>query len=125
MEHTIRAVVAVEGLDAFDVQRHPSDPSRVRFARTNFGPFTLDIGTTEALQINGLGGDDSIVVRAQPGTAVAFRGDGGEDSLVFDTGEPHLKRVPMMEPLRGGADLVGAMIDAAEDAADLLRRLGG
>jgi proteasome accessory factor A len=47
------------------------------------------------------------------------------DSLVFDTGESHLKRVPMMEPLRGGADLVGAMIDEAEDAADLLRRLGG
>ena len=47
------------------------------------------------------------------------------DSLVFDTGESHLKRVPMMEPLRGGAELVGAMIDEAEDAADLLRRLGG
>jgi len=47
------------------------------------------------------------------------------DSLVFDTGESHLKRVPMMEPLRGGADLVGAMLDEAEDAADLLRRLGG
>jgi proteasome accessory factor A len=47
------------------------------------------------------------------------------DSLVFDTGESHLKRVPMMEPLRGGADLVGDMIDEAEDAADLLRRLGG
>ncbi|MGH3668020.1 MAG: depupylase/deamidase Dop [Acidimicrobiia bacterium] len=47
------------------------------------------------------------------------------DSLVFDTGESHLKRVPMMEPLRGGADLIGAMIDEAEDAADLLRRLGG
>ncbi|MDF2730134.1 MAG: hypothetical protein K0T01_1921, partial [Acidimicrobiia bacterium] len=45
--------------------------------------------------------------------------------LVFDTGESHLKRVPMMEPLRGGADLIGAMIDEAEDAADLLRRLGG
>ncbi|MGA7097114.1 MAG: depupylase/deamidase Dop [Acidimicrobiia bacterium] len=47
------------------------------------------------------------------------------DSLVFDTGESHLKRVPMMEPLRGGADLVGAIIDEAEDAADLLKRLGG
>jgi proteasome accessory factor A len=47
------------------------------------------------------------------------------DSLVFDIGESHLKRVPMMEPLRGGADLVGPMIDEAEDAADLLRRLGG
>jgi proteasome accessory factor A len=47
------------------------------------------------------------------------------DSLVFDIGEPHLKRVPMMEPLRGGAALVGELLDDAEDAADLLRRLEG
>jgi proteasome accessory factor A len=47
------------------------------------------------------------------------------DSLVFDIGEPHLKRVPMMEPLRGDAALVGELIDDAEDAADLLRRLEG
>jgi len=47
------------------------------------------------------------------------------DSLVFDVGEPHLKRVPMMEPLRGDADRVGALLDNAEDAADLLRRLEG
>ncbi|REK24604.1 MAG: proteasome accessory factor PafA2 [Actinobacteria bacterium] len=47
------------------------------------------------------------------------------DSLVFDIGESHLKRVPMMEPLRGAADLVGSLLDEAEDAADLLQRLGG
>ena len=47
------------------------------------------------------------------------------DSLVFDIGESHLKRVPMMEPLRGDAERVGDLLDNAEDAADLLRRLGG
>ncbi len=47
------------------------------------------------------------------------------DSLVFDVGESHLKRVPMMEPLRGDAERVGAVLDEAEDAADLLRRLEG
>ncbi len=47
------------------------------------------------------------------------------DSLVFDVGETNLKRVPMMEPLRGSADLVGAVLDEASDAADLIRRLGG
>jgi hypothetical protein len=31
----------------------------------------------------------------------------------------------MMEPLRGDAALVGELIDQAEDAADLLRRLEG
>jgi proteasome accessory factor A len=47
------------------------------------------------------------------------------DSLVFDVGETHLKRVPMMDPLRGDAALVGSIIEKAEDAADLLRRLEG
>ena len=47
------------------------------------------------------------------------------DSLVFDVGESHLKRIPMMEPLRGTKDLVGQVLDEAEDAADLLDRLGG
>ena len=47
------------------------------------------------------------------------------DSLVFDVGESHLKRVPMMEPLRGDAELVESLLEEAEDAADLLRRLGG
>jgi proteasome accessory factor A len=47
------------------------------------------------------------------------------DSLVFDVGESHLKRIPMMEPLRGTADLVGSVLDDAENAADLLERLGG
>jgi proteasome accessory factor PafA2 len=46
------------------------------------------------------------------------------DSMVFDTGEETLKRVPMMEPLRGGKDKVAELLDAAEDAAALLRALG-
>ena len=56
-----------------------------------------------------------------PGSLVAANWD----SLVFDVGGSHLKRVPMMEPLRGDAERVGALLDEAEDAADLLRRLGG
>jgi proteasome accessory factor PafA2 len=47
------------------------------------------------------------------------------DSLVFDVGEATLKRVPMMEPLRGDAERVAELIDAAEDAAQLIERLGG
>lgn len=46
------------------------------------------------------------------------------DSLVFDLGEDHLRRVPMMEPLRGGRDVVGPLLDSVEDAADLIKRLG-
>ncbi len=47
------------------------------------------------------------------------------DSLVFDIGEPHLRRVPMMEPLRGTKELVGPLLDEAATAADLIELLGG
>ena len=47
------------------------------------------------------------------------------DSLVFDVGEESLKRVPMMEPLRGNESLVGDLLDTSSDAAALLDALGG
>jgi proteasome accessory factor PafA2 len=46
------------------------------------------------------------------------------DSLVFDVGRDPLRRVPMMEPLRGTADHVATLIDTSETAAELLDRLG-
>ena len=46
------------------------------------------------------------------------------DSLVFDIGRDPLRRVPMMEPLRGTADHVGKLIDDSNNASDLLQRLG-
>ena len=46
------------------------------------------------------------------------------DSLVFDVGEESLKRVPMMEPLRGTKALVGELLDASTRATDLLGALG-
>ena len=47
------------------------------------------------------------------------------DSLVFDVGEEPLKRVPMMEPLRGSKALVGELLDASSEATDLLGALEG
>jgi Pup amidohydrolase len=46
------------------------------------------------------------------------------DSLVFDIGRDPLRRVPMMEPLRGTADHVARLLDECETAAELLTRLG-
>ncbi len=46
------------------------------------------------------------------------------DSLVFDIGSDPLRRVPMMEPLRGTADHVASVIDQSATAAELLDRLG-
>jgi proteasome accessory factor A len=46
------------------------------------------------------------------------------DSLVFDVGTDALRRVPMMEPLRGTEAHVGTLFDECETATELLRRLG-
>ncbi len=46
------------------------------------------------------------------------------DSLVFDIGRDPLRRVPMMEPLRGTAEHVGQLLDECDTAAELLARLG-
>ena len=45
------------------------------------------------------------------------------DSLVFDIGEDSLRRVPMMEPMRGTVSHVGDLIDASSNATELLERL--
>ncbi len=46
------------------------------------------------------------------------------DSLVFDIGGDPLRRVPMMEPMRGTKAHVGSLIDECSSAAELLERLG-
>jgi hypothetical protein len=43
--------------------------------------------------------------------------------MVFDTGESSLKRVPMMEPLKGTEEMAGAILDASPTAADLIAAL--
>src|SRR5262249_52074303 len=50
--------------------------NRVKFDRTNLVPFTLDV-STENLDLNGLGGDDTMT--ASPGLAplIAITADGG------------------------------------------------
>jgi hypothetical protein len=46
------------------------------------------------------------------------------DSLVFDVGREPLRRVPMMEPLRGTSDVVARLIEQSATPAELLARLG-
>jgi len=46
------------------------------------------------------------------------------DSLVFDLGTDPLRRVPMMEPLRGTAAHVDALLEGCSSPAELLERLG-
>ena len=46
------------------------------------------------------------------------------DSIVFDVGRDPLRRVPMMEPLRGTRALTGDLIDSCDTAAELIAKLG-
>jgi Pup amidohydrolase len=45
------------------------------------------------------------------------------DSLVFDIGADPLRRVPMMDPLKGTAEHTGALLAESTSPADLLNRL--
>ena len=55
-----------------------------------------------------------------PGQVVAANWD----SMVFDVGSDALRRVPMMEPMRGTEAHVGNLFDECDSALELLRRLG-
>jgi Pup amidohydrolase len=46
------------------------------------------------------------------------------DSLVFDIGREPLRRIPMMEPLRGTAASVATLIDESTTPAELVAKLG-
>ena len=61
---------------------------RVRLDRINLVPFFLDIGTTESLVVNGLGGNDSITGVNGLATLVALTLDGGDgdDTIVGSDG---------------------------------------
>jgi proteasome accessory factor A len=115
-------------LRALDLQYHDVDPERGLYSRLARRGSMRRLFTDEEI---------AAAVSSPPTrTRAYFRGRcvsefagslvaANWDSLVFDVGETHLKRVPMMEPLRGDITLVGEILDEAEDAADLLRRLEG
>lgn len=46
------------------------------------------------------------------------------DSIVFDLGTDPLRRVPMLDPLKGSADMVDSLLEGCSSAAELLARLG-
>jgi Ca2+-binding RTX toxin-like protein len=56
-------------------------PGGVRFQRTNLVPFRLDIGSSETLHANSLGGDDVIAVGDVGSLSVTAAGGSGDDTL--------------------------------------------
>ncbi|MHB1718495.1 MAG: proteasome accessory factor PafA2 family protein, partial [Acidimicrobiales bacterium] len=109
-------------LAAMDLQYHDLRPARSLFSR---------LGTERLVS-------DEEVARAVEtpprGTRAWFRGaclarwpdavvTANWDSLVFDLGQDPLRRVPMMDPLRGTADHVEELLQKSSTPADLLSRL--
>jgi proteasome accessory factor PafA2 len=110
-------------LAAMDLQYHDLRPERSLAARVGLERIVTDAEMTRA------------VSEPPPDTRAFFRGRclqrwpesivaANWDSLVFDVGGDPLRRVPMMEPLRGTEAHVGSLIDGCETAADLLEKLG-
>jgi Ca2+-binding RTX toxin-like protein len=64
--------------DAFTVQ---PNGARIKFDRANLVPFSLDIGSSETLHANGLGGDDAITVGEVGPYEVTASGGSGNDTL--------------------------------------------
>jgi proteasome accessory factor A len=115
-------------LRLLDLQYHDVDPQRGIYNRLvatgRFRRLFDDQAITEAAH------------RPPAETRAYFRGEcvtrfgsalvaANWDSLVFDIGEAALRRVPMMEPLRGGKDRVGELLDRVATPAELIRALGG
>jgi proteasome accessory factor A len=110
-------------LKAMDLQYHDIRPERSLAARVG---------------LESLVGDDEITsaMTNPPRTTRAwFRGTclqrwgssvvaANWDSLVFDVGGDPLRRVPMMEPLRGTAALLEELVDSCTNPAELIERLG-
>ncbi|MGH9075446.1 MAG: proteasome accessory factor PafA2 family protein, partial [Acidimicrobiales bacterium] len=110
-------------LAAMDLQYHDVRPERSLFARLNMERLVTEEAVVDA--VTEPPRDTRAYFRGRClqrwGSAVAAA---NWDSLVFDLGSDPLRRVPMMEPLRGTAAHVDSLLDGCESPAQLLERLG-
>jgi proteasome accessory factor PafA2 len=109
-------------LAAVDLQYHDLRPARSLFARLDTERLVDEASVTSA------------VVDPPRSTRAWFRGEclkrwpasvatANWDSLVFDLGSDPLRRVPMMDPLKGTAEGVEALLDSCASPAELVDRL--
>jgi hypothetical protein len=100
---------------------------RSKLERTNLGPFAIDLDT-EALDVNGLGGGDSLTVSAAATLSVDADGGSGDDTLAGGDGEDRIRGGSGADTLNGGAGqdtLDGGagddVIGARDGVGDLVR----
>jgi Ca2+-binding RTX toxin-like protein len=102
--------------DAFTVA---PNLARVRFDRTNLVPFTLNIGSSEALDVRGGGGDDTFTVGAGAAALIAVTADGGSgnDTLTGAEGNETFAGGSGNDTITGGA---GRDVADGQDGDDRL-----
>ncbi len=109
-------------LAALDLQYHDLRPSKSLFARLDTERLVDEASVADA------------VTEPPRGTRAWFRGEclkrwphavvtANWDSLVFDLGTDPLRRVPMMDPLKGTADHVEELLASCASPTELLDRL--
>jgi Ca2+-binding RTX toxin-like protein len=112
--------------DVFTVQ---PNGTRIKFDRPNLVPFSLDIGSSETMHANALGGDDTITVGEVGSYSVTASGGAGNDTLTGGSGssETYLggSGNDTITP-GGGLDVVSAdegddLVDVRDNTPDLAR----
>ena len=86
---------------------------RVTATRDNVAPFFLDIGTTETLDINGNGGDDSVDVNGGLGALIKVDAELGDGNDTIDA------RNGSIEKIDGGAGADTARVDADDQVTNV------
>jgi Ca2+-binding RTX toxin-like protein len=92
-----------------DVSTLKPDGARIRYDRTNVGPFNLSIATAEAFELNGLAGNDSLTT--SPGVTIPVIADGGAGNDLFSVRD----NAPTF--VFGGSGADTATVDAADSVA--------
>jgi len=110
-------------LAAMDLQYHDVRPEKSLYARVGMErllhPDDINRATSEPPATTRAYFRGTCLQRWAPQVAAA-----NWDSIVFDLGGDPLRRVPMMEPLRGTKAHVGALLESCATPAELLERLG-
>ncbi len=110
-------------LRAVDLQYHDIRPSKSLSARvgleTLFAPEAVDLAATEPPRETRAYFRGKCLQRFPAAIAAA-----NWDSVVFDLGTDPLRRVPMLEPLKGTAEMVDTLLEGCNSPAELLARLG-
>jgi proteasome accessory factor A len=110
-------------LAAMDLQYHDVRPERSLHARLNMArildPASIEEAVTEPPETTRAYFRGKCLQRWGSSIAAA-----NWDSLVFDLGRDPLRRVPMMEPLRGTKAMVEGLLTSVSTPAELLQRLG-